>query len=154
MKIRKYRSNDLIKVSKLISETYLEFNNAEGNKKAVQRYASWYSTNQKNLQNLSDNYKRTPIFFVAVMDKKIVGMIRGNKHQIVNLFVRGSQHKKGIGRSLLERFEKQARKSGSKEIRMKASIYAIPFYQKYGYIRTTGLGNFKGLRVQPMRKRI
>ena len=31
-------------------------------------------------------------------------------------------------------------------------MYAVPFYQKIGYKKTTGIRNLHGLKVQPMKK--
>ena len=153
MKIRKYQIKDLINVSKLIQKTYAEFNNGEGNKKAVQRYLDAYSTENSNLEFLEESYSSTPIFLVAIENQQLVGMIRGNKNKIFNLFVNGSQHKKGIGKKLVDLFEKEAIKQNSNEIRIKASIYATLFYQKVGYKKTTGIRNFHGLQIQPMLKK-
>ncbi len=41
--------------------------------------------------------------------------------------------KKGIGKKLVKHFEKEAIKLGAKEIKIRASLYATPFYQKIGY---------------------
>jgi len=152
MIIRKYKLNDLVEVCKLTQRTYANFNKNEGSKEAVQRYINCYSTKQSNLHNVKINFQQTPIFFVGIENQKIIGMIRGNKNRIVNLFVDGSQHKKGIGKTLVEKFEKEAKNLGSNEIKIKASLYATPFYQKIGYIKTTGIRNFHNLKIQPMRK--
>lgn len=81
-------------------------------------------------------------------------MIRGRKGRIINLFVVGKHHQKGIGKLLVNRFELESRKQGSKEIKVRASLYAVPFYQKMGYKKTTGIRNFRGLKVWPMRKEL
>ena len=60
-------------------------------------------------------------------------MIRGRPDRIINLFVDSKQHKRGIGRLLVERFEEEAGKQGSKLIRLRSSLYATGFYQRMGY---------------------
>ncbi len=79
-------------------------------------------------------------------------MIRGNPGKIINLYVSGSYHKRGIGRKLVNKFESIAKKEGAKEIKIKASLYAVPFYEKMGYRKTTGVRNFKGIKAWPMKK--
>lgn len=92
------------------------------------------------------------IFFVAEEEKKIVGYIKGNSNMIVNLFVLGNKHKKGLGRKLVLLFEKEAKRRNSRFIKIKSSLYAVPFYQKMGYKKTTGIRSFHGLKIQPMKK--
>ena len=152
MQIRKYVSSDAVGVAGVISKTFSKFNHKEGTKEAVNRYVTNYSP-RKNSAELKKQFERTSLFFVAVDKGKIVGMIRGNKNRVVNLFVLGSHHGIGLGKSLLKKFENQARKAGSKMIQMRASLYATPFYQSQGYRKTTGIRDFMGLKVQPMIKK-
>ena len=120
----------------------------------MQEYLDYYDVNKKTVQQMFNQFQRTPIFYVALDGNKLVGMIRGRLSKISNLFVDGKQHKKGIGRMLVEKFEREVRKQGSKEIRIRASLYAVPFYQKIGYKKTTGIRNFRGNKVIPMKKKL
>ena len=81
---------------------------------------------------------------------KTIGVIRGRPNRIFNLFVDSNYHKKGVGRRLVEMFEKKAFAHKSKIIKISASLYAVPFYQRRGYKKTTGLRKLFGLKVQPM----
>ncbi len=51
----------------------------------------------------------------------------------------------------IEKFEKEAKKNSS-YIKTRASLFAVPFYRKMGYKKTTGIRKFKGLKIQPMKK--
>jgi len=53
---------------------------------------------------------------------------------------------------LILKFEKVCIKKGSKIIKIRASVYATPFYQKLGYKKTTGIRKFKGLKHYSMKK--
>jgi len=121
-------------------------------KKAVREYVDHYNPKKTNIETISNNFSKTKIFYLALENNKLIGVIRGNKNRITNLFVRKGHHKKGIGKKLVQRFEKTCYKLGSQEIKIKASLYAAHFYQKLGYKKTTGIRNFKGLRIQPMKK--
>jgi GNAT superfamily N-acetyltransferase len=153
IKLRKFRKEDTEVVALLVMNTYKQFNSQEFIKKsAVQEYLNYYDPAKNTIQQLYENFLRTPIFYVAVENNKIIGMIRGGPGRIINLFVDGKQHKKGVGRLLVSKFESEAKKQKSHEIKIRASLYAIPFYQKMGYKKTTGIRNFHGLKVYPMKK--
>jgi len=153
IKLRKFRKEDTKATALLIMNTYEKFNSAEFFKKsAVQEYLGYYNPKKKTIEELYENFQRAPIFYVALENDKIIGMIRGRADRIVNLFVEGKRHKKGIGRLLVNKFEAEAKKKKSKEIKIRASLYATPFYQKMGYKKTSGIKNFLGLKIYPMRK--
>lgn len=122
MKIRKYNSKDLVEVANLVRRTYGKFNGGEGDKKAAKMYLDKYSITKDNLNYLEESFQKSTIFFVVLENKKIIAMIRGNKNKIANLFVEGAEHGKGIGKRLTERFEIEAKKLHSREIRIKASL--------------------------------
>lgn len=154
IKIRKFKNSDTEETALLISKTFARFNKREGSKKAVQGYIDFYDP-RKNIDVIRKLFTRAEIFFVAIDKNKIVGMIRGKKNRIINLFVNGEYHNKGIGKRLLEKFEKECKKQGSLEIKISSSLYTVPFYQKFDYKKTTGIRKLKklhGLNVQPMRK--
>jgi GNAT superfamily N-acetyltransferase len=106
------------------------------------------------LEALYGRPENTTIFYVAEENNKIVGFIKGRKDKIANLFVDGKQHKRGIGKKLVNIFEKQAKRLGSKQINIRASLYAAPFYEKMMYMKTTGIRNFMGLKIYPMKKKL
>lgn len=154
MKFRKFKKRDARQIAEIKNSVFSSFNKLEYFKKnAVSKYLS--NTNpKKSDQELFEAFKITQdsIFFVAEEDDKILGYIKGNKNRIANLFVLGKTHRKGIGKKLVNLFEKEAEKQNSKEIKIRSSIYAIPFYQKMDYKKTTGVRNFHGLKIQPMKK--
>lgn len=152
MKIREFRRGDEKVVAKLICTTFKKFNNKEGSKKGVKGYLNWHST-RKSKEELFKQYNKE-LSLVAVDKGKIMGFIKGNKGQIGNLFVLGKYHGKGIGKELLLRFESLAKKKNSKQIKVRTSLYAIPFYSCQRYKKTTGIRNFFGIKVQPMVKKL
>lgn len=153
IKIRTYKEKDAIAVAKLIRDTYGKFNASEGSKKAVERYLGFYDT-KNNLAGVINKFSQSNIFFVAEINGKIVGMARGDEKKLSNLFVKGSTHKKGVGRKLIEKYERAAIKKGSTKLKLNASMYAVPFYEKMGYKKSTGVRQRSGLQVQPMKKEL
>ena len=152
IKIRAFKIADTCSVAKIINETFKKYNHREGSKKAVEQYVDFYKPNKNNINKLKTNFSKTEIFFVATNNNEIVGIIRGRKNRVVGLFVNGKHHKKGIGKKLMLKFEKECVKKASKIIKIRASIYAAPFYQKLGYKKTTGIRRFKGLKHYSMKK--
>ena len=153
IKLRKFKKSDAKAIALLIIKTHKRFNGREFFKKsAVQEYLDYYSLEKNSISGLCKKFQRTPIFYVAVNNKKIIGIIRGRLGYITNLFIDGAYHKKGIGRRLVEKFEADIKKQKAKVIKIRASLYAAPFYQKVGYKKTTGIRNFRGLKIYPMKK--
>jgi len=153
MIIRKFRKKDTKAVALLVISTNMQFNRKEFvQKSAFQKYLDYYAPKKNTLQQLYEKFQTTPIFYVAVEKNKILGMISGRPNKISNLYVDGKQHKKGIGRVLVNKFESEAKKHHSKEIKIRASLHATTFYQKMGYKKTTGIRNFLGSKVYPMKK--
>jgi GNAT superfamily N-acetyltransferase len=86
-------------------------------------------------------------------------VLRGRKERLQSLFVRADHHRQGVGRRLVQHFEQECMRQESTEIRLAATLYALPFYLALGYRRSTGIRNgwsFEGagLRYQPMKKRV
>jgi len=154
VEFRKFKEDDIKSVAKIKESVFKKFNKDEYFKKdAVLKYLE--RTNPKKpKKELLEVFRisKDSIFFVAENKGKIIGYISGRKNKIGNLFVLGNFHKKGIGKELICLFEKEAKKQNSKFIKINSSIYAVSFYQKMGYKKTTGVRNFHGLKSQPMKK--
>lgn len=139
-------------VCHLIAETFSIFNKTEGKKIAVQRYIDYWNLQKNEKQVVQNSFEKTPLFFVALHNNKVVGVIRGNKTRIINLFVEKNYHGLNIGKKLLEKFENSCQRHGSVFIKVRSSLYAVAFYQRAGYKKTTGVRDFVGLKVQPLKK--
>ncbi len=97
--------------------------------------------------------------YVAVDSDQIVGVLRGRTTRLGSLFVTGDRHRSGIGRQLVERFERDAARAGATEIKVAATLHGLPFYLRMGYKKSTGLRlgrsfDGRGLPEQPMKKRL
>jgi predicted GNAT family N-acyltransferase len=84
----------------------------------------------------------TDVHFGAFIDSKLVGclMLRANSPtqvQMRQVAVDPGFHGKGIGRKLVEAFEKRAREIGAREVVMDARQTARNFYEKLGYSTTS-----------------
>jgi len=95
---------------------------------------------------------------VAEDGSDIVGVLRARPGRLQSLFVRRDRHRRGIGRALVDRFERQIRVRESATVKVAATIEGVPFYLAMGYKRTTGIRpcwsfwGGTGLYYQPMKK--
>jgi GNAT superfamily N-acetyltransferase len=160
--IRPYRSGDAQRVGQLIADTYSAFNLSflppaeRGPFLGPFRHA--HSADRQHQEAIA-GVIHSEMVFVAESQDEIVGVLRGRRERLASLFVRGDCHRQGIGRSLVTHFEQASRARGVTVIRVASSMYAIPFYLKMGYKRSTGVRSGRsfegrGLPVQPMRKRL
>jgi GNAT superfamily N-acetyltransferase len=158
--IRTYQEEDAEQVGRLIATTFREFNlafaDAEKQELFLGPFRHAISTNAAHREAIA-RVIRSEMVFVAEKEGQIVGVLRGRTDCLASLFVRGDYHRQGIGRKLVEVFEKECRRRGATIIRLAATEYAVPFYLALGYKRSTGLRNGHsfdghGLPVQPMRK--
>lgn len=154
IKIRRYRRSDAGAASTLISRTYARFNGDEGTPEAVRVYVERFRVSEKSIAVIHERFSRTPVFFVALEGGELLGLVRGRENHLVNLYVDGGHHRQGIGKRLFSRFEEVCRRAGNSEITVRSSLFAVPFYTRMGLKKTTGIRSMRGLKVQPMKKRL
>lgn len=159
--IRPYREDDCRSVGILIADTFSAFN--LGFAPAAERalflgpFQHARSADPAHQQAIA-GVIHAPLVFVAEEDRQVVGVLRGGRQdRLQSLFVAGSHQRRGIGRQLVEAFERESLARGATVIRLAATLYAVPFYQKLGYVKSRGphLGTSfegRGLPIQPMKK--
>jgi GNAT superfamily N-acetyltransferase len=164
--IRHYRQSDAEQVGQLIADTYREYNlsfaSPADQNKLLGPFQYAESSEQEHRHAIAQVIA-APLVFVAVDHAEIVGVLRGGRrdrqHRAVlqSLFVKGDHHRQGIGRRLVERFERECAQQGATVIRVASTLYAVPFYLRLGYKRSTGVRSGtsfegSGLAIQSMRK--
>jgi len=97
------------------------------------------------------------MIFVVEEGDEIVGVLRGSKGRLHSLFVAASHHGQGIGRALVAHFEQACLAQGAEAITLASSLYAVGFYARLGYKKSTGVRSGpcfdgEGFRYQPMKK--
>jgi GNAT superfamily N-acetyltransferase len=158
--IRDYRGDDAEAVGRLIADTYSEFNLSFAPPEERDLFLGpfrYVRSPEKAHQEAIAWAIRSEMVFVAEDDGEIVGVLRGRKERLASLFVRGDRHRQGIGRRLVERFERECCGQGVTVIRVASTLYAVPFYLKMGYKRSTGVRSGwsfegRGLQIQPLKK--
>ncbi len=158
--IRHYRESDAAHVGRLIADTYRQFNltfaSPEEQRLLLGPFQHAYSEERAHQEAIAQVI-RASMVFVAEEGGEVVGVLRGRKDRLQSLFVRGDRHRRGIGRSLVARFEQECVQQGGGAVKVAATLYAVPFYTRMGYKKTTGIRpgwSFEGtgLVYQPMKK--
>lgn len=158
--IRNYQESDAKSVGILIADTYNEFNLSFAPPEERSAFLGPFQharSLEKSHQEAIARAIKASMVLVAEKDGEIVGVLRGRKDKLQSLFVRGDLHRQGIGRRLVERFEQACVRQGTQVIRVMSTLYAVPFYQRVGYKKSTGVRSMKsfegeGLAYQPMKK--
>ena len=158
--VRPYRESDAPSVGWLIADTFSEFNldYASPEERDLLLGPFRYARSQeRSHQAAIAEVIQADVVYVAEAQGEIVGVLRGRTDKLQSLFVRKDHHRQGIGRRLVERFERECRRQEATVIKVQATLHAVPFYHKMGYKRTTGVRMariFEGTRFpyQPMKK--
>jgi GNAT superfamily N-acetyltransferase len=79
---------------------------------------------------------RSKEFFVAEESDIIVGfgVLNQQSAEIEAVYVSPRAGRRGIGREVLRKLEARARTLGLRALRLNASLNAVPFYEKGGYV--------------------
>jgi ribosomal protein S18 acetylase RimI-like enzyme len=147
MIVRRSRKGDASDVCRLVIATFNEFIAADFSKKGIRQFM-YDQTVDKQMDRIE-----TMDVFVALDEDNIAGMIEGNgKDKITRLFIDKKYHRKGVGKQLTKKIEELYQAKGAKKIRVFSSIYAIDFYRKIGFKKSTGVMKREGFVYQPMVK--
>lgn len=153
MKIRKFQNKDAVPCAKLIYNVFKKYNGKDYFElDGVAQVLDSLDVNKLSGTDILMIFKNCKIVYVAIEDKKIVGVIRGSENKVTSLMVAGQFQKIGIGTKLIGKFEREAKNLGAESITIKSSIFAVNFYQQHDYKKTTGIRNFRGLKIFNMKK--
>jgi GNAT superfamily N-acetyltransferase len=158
--IRDYRSDDAESVGCLIADTYSRFNLSSVAAEEKPLFLGPFQharSHQESHKEAIAQVIQAAMVFVAEDEREIVGVLRGRSDKLQSLFVREDYHRRGVGRQLVERFERACKEHESGAIKVQATLCAVPFYLALGYKKTTGVRVMRsfegvGLQYQPMKK--
>ncbi len=96
-----------------------------------------------------EEYLRQLCMYGAFIDDKLVGVIatRNEMSHIALFFVDGKHHRQGIGRKL---FGTAKSACHSEKMTVNSSPYALPVYEKLGFVRTSEEQTVNGIRFTAM----
>ncbi len=96
--------------------------------------------------------ERGDVYYVALNHGNLVGVvgIRDTDHLAHN-FVDGNFHRNGISKELWRLAAEECKKRGNKgSYELRASTYAIPIYEKWGFVQTAPTDQEYGITSTPM----
>ena len=96
--------------------------------------------------------ERGDVYYVAIDENTIIGVagIRDNDHLTCN-FVNASYHRRGISKELWRLATEECCCRGNPgSYNLRASTYAIPVYEKWGFVKTGPVDQEHGITSTPM----
>jgi N-acetylglutamate synthase-like GNAT family acetyltransferase len=126
--IRRFENSDANDVSQLITENLILINGHDYGEEAVRELARFYSP------QLVQEYAQYGDVYVAVENSTIIGTAALEQDRVRNVFVKIAHHQQGIGKLLMQSIGDLAHQQGKARLVLKASISAVMFYQKLGYV--------------------
>lgn len=103
-------------------------------------------------QAIESYIERGDVYYVALNENIIIGVagIRNNDHLNCN-FVNASYHRRGISKELWRlATEECCRRGNQGSYTLRASTYAIPVYEKWGFVKTGPTNQEQGITSTPM----
>jgi GNAT superfamily N-acetyltransferase len=141
--------DDIPRVSQLITDVFNEFEAPEYPPEGIKEFMGYIAEDRMRERLQSSNY----FGLVAHADGEIVGVteVRDWCH-ISLLFVAPQYHREGIGKALFQRSLEICRQSAMNltKVTVNSSPYAVPIYEKLGFVRTDEEQLVNGIRFVPM----
>ena len=129
MQIRLFQDKDARAVSEIIRKCLREVNSKDYPPSVI-RYMCRFFTPGRMKKNSRDG-----TVFVAEEDNRILGTASLKDDMVLTVFVLPKHHGRGIGKRLMEKVESTAKRKGYSSVKVPASLTAVRFYRKFGYVR-------------------
>ena len=158
--IKAYDGTNFHEVSNVLASMMKEHTFKNVNDKSKEKFLGIFNYVDSQDNNKIKELERTLAMsdiWVAYKDGAIVGIVRGTRDNILNLFVKEEFSGHGIGSQLVQIFEEKCKTEGFPHVRLSSTVDAIGFYETLGYKKTTGLrmarySGKRGFEYQPMMK--
>ncbi|MCX6653928.1 MAG: GNAT family N-acetyltransferase [Candidatus Bathyarchaeota archaeon] len=145
---REIHQGEEAKVYRMIVDCFNEFIAPEYSDDGVTEFEKYVEPNRIQKRLTECNF-----IIVALKHERIIGVIevRSNNH-IALLFVKKEHQHRGIAKKLLELAVSKCkqRKSDVSVIEVNSSPFAVPFYEKLGFMKVKSEQLVNGIRFTPM----
>jgi GNAT superfamily N-acetyltransferase len=145
---RKATINDIRPALDLALDLFMEFQAPTFSESGINKFVTGCINNEKYISNYTSEKH---MMFVAVSNKKVIGIISERGHgQISMMFVDKKYHRQGIATKLMELMVNSLKNDGVNLITVNSSPYAVPFYHNFGFIDTDIMQAKDGFIYIPM----
>lgn len=127
--IRKFEEKDAEQASNSIRRALKEVNYKDYPPEVIE-----FMVNAFSPEYVIEKSKKA-LIYVAELNEVVVGTVKLQDDYIGMVFVNPDEEYKGIGTALMDKIENSAIEKGLKILTLPASLTAIGFYEKRGYIR-------------------
>ena len=131
--IRQTKPGEEVPVCNLVARSFNEFIAPEFSEEGIEEFFKYANPREFKKRSESGYFS-----MIAESESTIVGVIEiNNSRHISMLFVEKDHHKKGIAKNLIKNsFEElRAEKKQIDAITVNSSRYAVPFYEKLGFLQ-------------------
>lgn len=148
--IRWAKITDWTPAMKMIWRTFMDFDSKDYTQEGVKNFFDFISDGELYEAFVRGDYQ----MMIALDGERVIGAgtIR-NRNYLSLLFVDGNYHYQGIGKAIIDEICTYLKEeAGERYISVKASPYAVRFYQKLGFRQISPEEKYSGIRVTPMQK--
>lgn len=125
--IRKFKAEDAEEIYQIIKECFLSLDLGKHTKEGIRLQLKHNSP-----ENLIERAKKIN-YFVAEIDGKLIGICGYDETKLHTFFISLHHQKRGIGHKLLLKVLQEAKNKGITKLITWSTLYAYPFYSKYGF---------------------
>lgn len=148
--VRWARPEEWVPAMNMIWKTFLKFEGDVYAPEGIRNFLDFITDDELLNSFLQGEY----LMMVALDGRKVIGAasVRDNNHLSL-LFVDEAYHHRGVGRTLMENMcEYLKNEQGESYMSLKASPYAVGFYERLGFRATGPEEHYSGIQVTPMEK--
>ena len=128
MKIRRFRETDAGQASELIREIYLNQKLGEYSPAII------HGQIEDNAPHKLVENSRSTRYFLAVDKNEIVGIGGYDSMKVRTMFVRIDRQNEGVGKRLLSKILREAKKEGISQLGCWSTLRAETFYGRFGFV--------------------
>lgn len=146
--IQRATADDWEQAMEVAWRTFLKYEAPDYSKEGIDNFLRFISDEKLFKMFLLGNY----VVYVAKCSNKVIGVgtMRSGNH-ISLLFVDSEYQKRGVGKALLSELQKSVSVKGeSSVITVNAAPFAIPFYERIGFLKSGEMTTLEGIIYQPM----
>ncbi len=149
--IEEMREGEEQEIADLVQKVFGEFVAPAYGPEGVNHFLDYIEPSNFGKRRSEGNH----LALTAKIDGKIIGFIeiRGWSH-ICLFFVDKEHHGKGIARRLYQKAIEPCGEKGIEEIDVNSSPFAVPAYERLGFVQTDSEQIRNGIRFFPMKKEI